>query len=195
METRSRVCVYLSVNVQSSVLHRYSSNWIQNYRGDLCSFFEGLKGALPEETLVIWNLTMPLGEKVKGGFLVPEVSGHVSLTFPMPLYSSAPPQSEHRTPQLRQDVIEANFYSGTLADAYQMDVLDLHFLFRFSLQHRTEDGVHWNAVAHRGITSLLSRHAAEAWGVVLPCPGTAVGEDVGLLTHTHRLPTSPVFCV
>ncbi len=103
--------------------------------------------------------------------------------------SSLPPspQIEHKAPHLRHDVIEANFYSGTLADAYGMDVLDLHFQFRFLLHHRTKDGVHWNALAHRRITSLLLQHTAEAWGVIMPCPLTAVGEEDGFThTHTHR---------
>lgn len=77
-------------------------------------------------------------------------------------------------------MIEANFYSATLANSYGMDVLDLHYYFRFSLQHRTNDGVHWNALAHRWITSLLIKHIAEAWGVSLtleetkPVPGKRV---------------------
>lgn len=90
------------------------------------------------------------------------------------------PQIEHKAPQLRYDVIEANFYGGTLADNYEMDVLDLHFQFRFSLQHRTKDGVHWNAIAHRRITALLLRHIAQAWGVML----TADGEKSGF-TNMH----------
>lgn len=83
----------------------------------------------------------------------------------MPLCSS---QIEHKAPLLRDDVIEANFYSGTLANSYGMDVLDLHYHFRFSLQHRTNDGIHWNALAHRWITCLLLKHIAQAWGVFLP---------------------------
>ncbi|XP_039997138.1 PC-esterase domain-containing protein 1A-like isoform X2 [Xiphias gladius] len=133
---------------------RYNSSWIDDYKEDLYRFFDELSGILPEDTLVIWSLTMPLSERIKGGFLVPEI--------------------EYKAPQLRYDVIEANFYSGTLADAYGMDVLDLHFQFRFSLHHRTKDGVHWNALAHRRITSLLLHHTAQAWGVIMPCPMTAV---------------------
>ncbi|KAA8582508.1 hypothetical protein FQN60_006179, partial [Etheostoma spectabile] len=90
---------------------------------------------------------MPLGRRIKGGFLVPEI--------------------EHKVPQLRYDVIEANFYSRTLADAYGMDVLDLHFHFRSSLHHRTFDGVHWNAIAHREITyhaEVTTQQAASANG-------------------------------
>ncbi|XP_075307001.1 PC-esterase domain-containing protein 1A [Odontesthes bonariensis] len=137
-------------------ISRYSSSWIDDYKEKLHRFFDALSRILPEETLVIWNLTMPLGERMKGGFLVPEIA--------------------HKAPQLRYDVIEANFYSGTLADAYQRDVLDLHFQFRFSLHHRTTDGVHWNAIAHRRITSLLLQHIAQAWGVILPCPLIAVAQ-------------------
>ncbi|XP_028330693.1 PC-esterase domain-containing protein 1A isoform X2 [Gouania willdenowi] len=134
-------------------ISRYCNKWISEYRENLNRFFRELKEAVPQETLIIWNLTMPLGEKIKGGFLVPEV--------------------EHKASQLRYDVIEANFYSGTLADAYGMDVLDLHFQFRFSLEHRMRDGVHWDAVVHRKITSLLLQHAAEAWGVMLTSSQTA----------------------
>uniref|UniRef100_A0A8C1QGV2 Family with sequence similarity 113 n=1 Tax=Cyprinus carpio TaxID=7962 RepID=A0A8C1QGV2_CYPCA len=101
--------------------------------------------------LVVWNMTMPLGKKIVGGFLVPEI--------------------QHMGPTLRFDVIEANYFGATLADEYSFDVLDFHFQFRFSLQHRMQDGVHWNAVAHRQITCLLLEHVAQAWGVELPDPG------------------------
>lgn len=98
------------------------------------------------------------------------------------------PQIKHKVSHLRQDVIEANFYSGTLANSYGLDVLDLHFQFRFSLQHRTTDGVHWNALAHRKITSLLLQHSAQAWGVILPCPVATFGEGYNCTnTHTQGL--------
>ncbi|XP_077453008.1 PC-esterase domain-containing protein 1A isoform X2 [Stigmatopora argus] len=144
-------------------ISRYNYTWLSTYKENLITLFEELKGILPEESLVIWNLTMPLGERIKGGFLVPEIS--------------------HKASHLRHDVIEANFYSGTLAAAYNLDVLDLHFHFRFSLQHRAKDGVHWNALAHRRISTLLSLHAADAWGVELPL---AACENI---TVAHPLPT------
>ncbi|XP_067379195.1 PC-esterase domain-containing protein 1A [Channa argus] len=138
-------------------ISRYKSTWTDDYKNHLCKFFDELRGTLPKETLVIWSLTMPLGERIRGGFLVPEI--------------------QHKASHLRFDVIEANFYSATLADAYGMDVLDLHFNFRFSLHHRTKDGAHWNALAHRKITSLLLQHIAQAWGIIMPCPLTSVGEE------------------
>uniref|UniRef100_A0A8C6KCS9 Family with sequence similarity 113 n=1 Tax=Nothobranchius furzeri TaxID=105023 RepID=A0A8C6KCS9_NOTFU len=145
-------------------ISRYNSAWIDNYKENLHKLFKELKELLPEESLVIWNLTMPLAERIKGGFLVPEV--------------------QHKAPQLRYDVIEANFFSGTLADSYDMDVLDLHYRFRFALHHRTKDGVHWNAIAHRRITALLLQHMAQAWGVILDCPQATEGEEESTGSHT-----------
>ncbi|CAL8241566.1 unnamed protein product [Merluccius merluccius] len=131
-------------------ISRYKQEWVGDYEEHLHRFFGGLKEVLPQETLAVWNLTMPLGHKIKGGFMTPEIA--------------------HRSGQLRFDVVEANFSGSSLACAYGWDVLDLHFSFRFSLQQRTRDGIHWNAVAHRRMTSLLLRHAAAAWGVQLPTP-------------------------
>ncbi|MED6240555.1 hypothetical protein ATANTOWER_023177 [Ataeniobius toweri] len=65
------------------------------------------------------------------------------------------------------DIIEANFYSTKLADFNGLDVLDLHFYFRHSLHHRMPDGIHWDALAHRRISSLLLKHVADAWGIKL----------------------------
>lgn len=63
-----------------------------------------------------------------------------------------------------------------------MDVLDLHFHFRHALEHRNKDGIHWNSVAHRCMTSLLLLHAAQAWGVVMPNPlGSRGNEEVNMI--------------
>ncbi|KAK2860457.1 hypothetical protein Q7C36_004623 [Tachysurus vachellii] len=142
---------------------RYNRNWVPEYKENLNKFFLKLKAVLPEESLVVWNMTMPLGKKIIGGFLVPEI--------------------QDIGPTLRYDVIEGNFYGAMLADAYGLDVLDLHFLFRFSLQHRMKDGVHWNALAHRQITCLLLAHAAQAWGVELPNPVAPDQSKTSLLEY------------
>ncbi|KAL2078860.1 hypothetical protein ACEWY4_024604 [Coilia grayii] len=127
---------------------RYGRLWEADYLENLTTFFRKLRSILPEDALIIWNMTMPLGEKIIGGFLVPEIAEF--------------------GPSLRFDIVEANYCSATLANTFGLDVLDLHFQFRFSLQHRMRDGVHWNAVAHRRITCLLLAHIANAWGVHLP---------------------------
>lgn len=152
-------------------ISRYDSEWMDDYKENLHKFFDELNGVLPMESLVIWNVTMPLAEKLKGGFLVAEI--------------------EHKAAHLRADVIEANFIGGTLADKYGLDVLDLHYEFRFSLQHRAKDGVHWNAIAHRKISWLLLQHMAQAWGVTLPSPLTAV-ENRDEQQESERKRKSPV---
>lgn len=54
-------------------MYRYSREWATAYKNDLHTFFSKLKAVLPAESLVVWNMTMPLGKKIVGGFLVPEV--------------------------------------------------------------------------------------------------------------------------
>lgn len=124
---------------------RYGLNCLENYKKNLHRFFEQIKSAVCQDCLIIWTLAMPLAKQIRGGFLVPEVS--------------------HLGSSLCTDIIEANFFGGRLADAYGLDTLDLHFHFRLSLQHRMPDGVHWDAQAHRTISSLLLLHTAQAWGV------------------------------
>uniref|UniRef100_A0A673CL11 Family with sequence similarity 113 n=1 Tax=Sphaeramia orbicularis TaxID=375764 RepID=A0A673CL11_9TELE len=138
-------------------ISRYNSNWTKDYKENLHQFFNELKGTLPVESLVIWNLTMPVGKRIKGGFLVLD-------------------KCKATTLQYCYDVVEANFYSGTLANAYGMDVLDLHYQFRFLLHHRARDGVHWNAIAHRRVSTHLLLHTAQAWGVKMLSPLMSVGE-------------------
>ncbi|MGH0160180.1 UNVERIFIED_CONTAM: hypothetical protein FKN15_060762 [Acipenser sinensis] len=127
---------------------RYGPSSMEEYRVNLGKFFTRLGEVLLPECLVMWNMAMPLGKKIYGGFLIPEL--------------------QHLDQSLRSDIIEANFYSATLADSHRFDVLDLHYHFRFELQNRTKDGVHWNQLAHRKITSLLLAHIAEAWSVEVP---------------------------
>nr|XP_060635625.1 PC-esterase domain-containing protein 1A-like [Anolis sagrei ordinatus] len=126
---------------------RYGPSSMKKYRSNLQMAFNRLDAALPSSCLVIWNMTMPLGPKVTGGFLIPEL--------------------QHLSQTLRNDVIEGNFYGATLAGLHLFDVVDLHYHFRFDLGNRVKDGVHWNNVVHRRITHLLLAHTADAWGVVI----------------------------
>ncbi|XP_031706837.1 PC-esterase domain-containing protein 1A-like [Anarrhichthys ocellatus] len=156
----------------------YGLESLGQYKENLHKFFGQIKAIVDHECLIVWAVTMPIGEKIKGGFLVPEVS--------------------HLAPTLRYDIIEANFYSGRLAEAYGLDVLDLHFHFRCSLQHRMPDGVHWPTLAHRRISSLLLQHATETWGVDLYDPPSPAGrvlqgyrEDFGHHSFRPERPESP----
>ncbi|XP_007957144.1 PC-esterase domain-containing protein 1B-like, partial [Orycteropus afer afer] len=129
-------------------LARYGEESLWSYRQNLEILFWRLHQVLPESCLVVWNTAMPVAHRVSGGFL--------------------PPERLAPTAWLREDVMEANFYTAAEACSQGFDVLDLHFHFRHSGHHRQEDGVHWNECAHRGISHLLLAHVADAWGVILP---------------------------
>ncbi|CAL8384560.1 unnamed protein product [Arctogadus glacialis] len=66
---------------------------------------------------------------------------------------------------LQGTAMEANLCSGTLARAYGLDVLDLHYHFRCLLQHRRPHGVPWDGRSQRRASTLLLHHVAAAWGV------------------------------
>ncbi|XP_021110638.1 PC-esterase domain-containing protein 1A isoform X3 [Heterocephalus glaber] len=129
-------------------LSRYGRCSMESYRENLERVFIRMDQVLPDSCLLVWNMAMPLGERVTGGFLLPELQ---------PLAAT-----------LRRDVVEGNFYSATLAGDHYFDVLDLHFHFRHAVQHRHRDGVHWDQHAHRHLSHLLLTHVADAWGVELP---------------------------
>ncbi|XP_039738142.1 PC-esterase domain-containing protein 1B isoform X2 [Pteropus medius] len=129
-------------------ISRYGQDSVRSYRENLENLFRHLGQVLPESCLLVWNTAMPVGEKITGGFLLPEQQ---SLAL-----------------RLRLGVIEANFYSSAEAGKHGFDVLDLHFHFRHAEKHRQGDGVHWNQYAHRQLSQLLLAHVADAWGVELP---------------------------
>ncbi|XP_018424014.1 PREDICTED: PC-esterase domain-containing protein 1A-like [Nanorana parkeri] len=128
-------------------LIRYDYQPLEFYKTNLDRLFCRLTEVLPPECLVIWNMTMPVG--FKDGE-VQEVTRKESMGF------------------LRWDIIEGNFYSATLANLHKMDVMDMHYHFRFDLRARTRDSIHWNQLAHRKYTQILMSHIAQAWGVQAP---------------------------
>uniref|UniRef100_A0A4X2LYJ8 PC-esterase domain containing 1A n=1 Tax=Vombatus ursinus TaxID=29139 RepID=A0A4X2LYJ8_VOMUR len=137
-------------------LSRYGGDAIRSYQENLECLFERMEQVLPSSCLLVWTLAMPLGERITGGFLPPELQPGMG--------------------SLRTDVLEANFYCSVLADEHRFDVLDLHFHFRHAVQHRRLDGIHWDQHAHRHLSQLLLAHVAEAWGVEVPRRGPPFGE-------------------
>ncbi|XP_060548121.1 PC-esterase domain-containing protein 1A [Pantherophis guttatus] len=148
---------------------RYGSSSMMEYRKNLEVAFNKLDAELSPSCLVIWNMTMPLGPRIKGGFLIPEL--------------------QHLSQTLRRDIIEGNFYGATLAALHLFDVVDLHFHFRFDVGNRGKDGIHWNNVVHRRITKLLLTHLANAWGVVIPekNPSGEQRKAIGLLAAPKNI--------
>ncbi|XP_058143425.1 PC-esterase domain-containing protein 1A isoform X2 [Dasypus novemcinctus] len=147
-------------------LSRYGRCSMESYRENLERVFVRMAQVLPDSCLRVWNLAMPLGERITGGFLLPELQ---------PLAGA-----------LRRDVVEGNFYSAALAGDHCFDVLDLHFHFRHAVQHRHRDGVHWDQHAHRHLSHLLLAHVADAWGVELPPRDRAPGPQTEDWPETDR---------
>ncbi|XP_023202402.1 LOW QUALITY PROTEIN: PC-esterase domain-containing protein 1A-like [Xiphophorus maculatus] len=120
-------------------LTRYGLQSVAEYKENLIRFFSEIKTIACHNCLIVWVLAMLLGSKIKGGFLAPEV----------------------------RVIITCFIYSMKLADFIGLDVVYLHFYFRHASTTTCQDGIHWDAVTHRRISSLLLRHVADAWGVEL----------------------------
>ena len=127
---------------------RYGPTSMDKYKVNLEKTFRAATDAMPPECLFIWNTALPVANKIRGGFLLPELDFLCST--------------------LRLDVLEGNYYAKELAGVYGLDVLDLHYFFRYQLHRRAPDGVHWNHQAHRRITNLILTHVANAWGLDPP---------------------------
>ncbi|XP_073474250.1 PC-esterase domain-containing protein 1A-like isoform X2 [Aquarana catesbeiana] len=124
-------------------LIRYNYKPLEVYKKNLDCLFNRLTEVLSPECLVIWNMTMPVGFKP----------------------SEMPQYTKHN---LRWDIVEGNFYSATVANFHKMDVLDMHYHFRFDLRSRCKDAIHWNQLAHRKYSQILLAHIAQAWNVEPP---------------------------
>lgn len=66
---------------------RYGLECFQQYKENLHKFFGQIKTIVCHECLILWTLAMPLGKKIKGGFLVPEVS----ISLPVDLQPNSRP--------------------------------------------------------------------------------------------------------
>ncbi|CAJ0929007.1 unnamed protein product [Ranitomeya imitator] len=124
-------------------LTRYNDPQLEGYKTNLDHLFLSLKEVLSPQCLIMWSMTMPVGFR---NCEIPENTVH----------------------NLREDMVEGNFFSATMADFHKLDVLDMHYHFRCDLHLRCRDGIHWNQVAHRKYTQILLTHIALAWGVEPP---------------------------
>ncbi|XP_077136137.1 PC-esterase domain-containing protein 1A-like [Ranitomeya variabilis] len=125
-------------------LNRYNDKHLEGYKTNLDHLFLRLKEVLSPQCLIIWTMTMPVGYRENDGCF------------------QNPPHN------LRKDIVEANLCSAILADFHHLDVLDMHYHFRYDLNLRCIDATHWNQEAHRKYTQILLTHIALAWGVKMP---------------------------
>ena len=64
---------------------------------------------------------------------------------------------------LRIRIFDINRYSSDLAKKYNFQVIDLHYLVRDKAQHRCKDGMHYDALIHRQISTHLAQYLSAAF--------------------------------
>ena len=126
-------------------LHRYGLHGLAAFKVNLGKLMFALNSTLDSDCVFIWNATLPLASKCKGGFL-------------LPLFDTIP----------SLEIMEANFFVRNAMNSSKRLFLDLHAIFSQQLHHRAKDGVHWDKVAHRRITNLLLTELSRLWNVAVP---------------------------
>ncbi|XP_013791001.1 uncharacterized protein LOC106474850, partial [Limulus polyphemus] len=121
---------------------------VEEYQKNFNMLMAKLQETVVENCLVIWTTTLPLSQKMKGGFLVPQL--------------------EFLKYSLRFHVMEANLYARQVVVKHGFDVLDMHYNLRMQIDQRAADGIHWLPPALRYMTNLLLTHISLALGVPLP---------------------------
>ena len=130
-------------------LHRYGPRANDEYITNISELLDAIDLAVPhEDSLFIWNATLPVRETVKAGFL--------------------PPGVDHTIPS--EDIRKANLYvRGQLKNYGERFIfLDLHQIFYTHLDLRVKDGVHWNDFAHRKMTFLILYEISKRWNFEIP---------------------------
>ncbi|KAF5278382.1 hypothetical protein FQA39_LY05871 [Lamprigera yunnana] len=128
-------------------LTRWGKDGVEQFKTNIYYALDFLKHSLPH-TRIVWLLTQPPSFQSKGGFLTEEV--------------------EFMRSMLPWDIIFANKYAVNVADYLSIDVLDLHYYFRYFQNFHTFDGIHWLSIGMRYATNLLLTHAALTWKQPLP---------------------------
>jgi len=105
-------------------------------------------GDLERPCLKIWRTAMPIGTNCKGGLLLQELS-----------------LGDENSATYREDMARCNLNLKPILANSNWDILDAQFWFRaVQDDHREDDGIHWNALAHRWLTNIFLSHISAAWG-------------------------------
>ncbi|XP_033098871.1 PC-esterase domain-containing protein 1A-like [Anneissia japonica] len=129
-------------------ISRYGPHSMAAYKKNLKKTFQMLRVSFWDRCRIIWNTALPVASKVKGGFLLPELSSLCD--------------------SLNLNVMEGNYYACQLAKFHDFDIVDLNYMFKDLLHWRAGDGIHWQMRAHRRITNIILTHICSTWGVQTP---------------------------
>ena len=130
-------------------LSRYGKNSNTEFISNINKLLEAIGLVIPYDSrkMFIWNATLPVTDNVK------------TSCVPFDIPQAFRPE--------KQNVRNANIYVRAQMAAYgdHFIFLDLYQVFYGHLNHRIDDGVHWNDFAHRKMTCLLLTEITKQWNV------------------------------
>ncbi|KAK5644837.1 hypothetical protein RI129_006137 [Pyrocoelia pectoralis] len=147
IETLSKVPDVVIINSCLWDLTRWGTTGIQQFKKNVFDTLTYLQSCW-RSTRIIWLTAAPLAFQCYGGMLA-EHNGYVRKSLPW-------------------HVLFANNYAANVANSLNIDVLDLHYYFRFLMNYQVKDGIHWMPLTVRFAVNLLLTHIASVWSVKLP---------------------------
>ncbi|CAF3092491.1 unnamed protein product [Rotaria socialis] len=136
-ENKSIVPDVILLNSAIWDITKYEKNSERDYAQLLEECFRSIRSIIPPQTIVIWLTATPFSKNACG--VLDET------------------RSEKKN-FLRIRIFDINTFSSQLAKKYNFQVIDLHYLVRKRTQHRCKDGMHYDAIIHREITTHIVRY-------------------------------------
>ncbi|CAL4082216.1 unnamed protein product, partial [Meganyctiphanes norvegica] len=94
-------------------MNRWGPSQEDTYKNNVVTLFKRLRSLLPEDSLVLWTTTLPVGSETRGGLFIQQL--------------------QFMKHSLRFMIMEANLFVQQLCIAFEFDVLDLHYHMRHQL--------------------------------------------------------------
>ncbi|CAF0961671.1 unnamed protein product [Adineta steineri] len=136
-ENKSIVPDIILLNSAVWDITKYEKNSEKEYAQLLEECFRSIRSIIPPQTIVIWLTATPFSRDARG---VLDETRSDKKNF------------------LRIRMFHINTFSSELAKKYNFQVIDLHYLLRKRVQHRCKDGMHYDALIHREITTHIARY-------------------------------------
>lgn len=140
------------------VTSRYGGNGEKEFKKNLPRCLDELRASTTPTTIILWLTALPISAEPNAAVF--DEKCQLCSSDPhwrcivVSFIHFAPDRPENK--YWRTLFLHTNAFSAELAKKKNCEVLDLHYLLRQHPDMRDTDGCHWNASAHRFITSYMS---------------------------------------
>jgi hypothetical protein len=149
---------------------KYEQNVEREYAQLLEECFRSLRALIPPQTIIIWLTAVTRFHDIYARYAHEMFSTCFQTPFSKDARGVLDETRSEKKKFLRIRIFDINRFSSQLAMKYNFQVVDLHYLVRQRVQHRCKDGMHYDALIHREITTHIARYISCGFYQSLPKP-------------------------